>query len=123
MKLLLQISILFGICWLGEAAASLLPLPIPASVIGMLLLFLLLLLLRGTKPVEELTGFLLKNMAFFFVPAGLGILGQSEVLRKNLLPLLTICVLTTLITFLVTAYTVRGVQYLQGRFAARKEAR
>lgn len=122
-KLLFQTGILFGICWLGEAVSALLPIPIPGSVMGMLLLFLLLLILRKTDPIEEITEFLLKNMAFFFIPAGVGILAQFDLLWEKLLPLLTICVLTTLLTFLVTAYTVRGVQILQEKARRRKEAR
>lgn len=122
-KLLFQTGIVFGICWLGEAASALLPIPIPGSVMGMLLLFLLLLILRKTDPIEEITEFLLKNMAFFFIPAGVGILAQFDLLWEKLLPLLTICVLTTLLTFLATAYTVRGVQILQEKARRRKEAR
>lgn len=122
-KLLFQTGILFGICWLGEAVSALLPIPIPGSVMGMLLLFLLLLILRKTDPIEEITEFLLKNMAFFFIPAGVGILAQFDLLWEKLFPLLTICVLTTLLTFLATAYTVRGVQILQEKVRRRKEAR
>ena len=41
MKILLQIAAVFGICWVGEGLAKLLPLP--GSVISMILLLILLL--------------------------------------------------------------------------------
>ena len=47
MKILVQISVVFGICFLGEGLARILPLP--GSVISMILL-LILLLSRAVKP-------------------------------------------------------------------------
>ena len=43
MKLLIQIGIVFGVCWVGEIIASMLPFTFPSSVISMILLLLLLL--------------------------------------------------------------------------------
>lgn len=120
-NLLLQTGILFLIYLTGEALARLLPLP--ASVLGMALLFLLLLFGRKSAWIEDAADFLLKNMAFFFIPAGVGILTQIPVLRENLLPLCVICVSTTLVTFLVTAFTVRLVCFLQDRFREKGGAR
>ena len=57
--------------------------------------------------------FLLKNMAFFFIPAGVGILEHYDRLKANLLPFLAVCVLTTFITFFVSAMTVRAMMALQ----------
>ena len=48
MKVLCQIGIIFGICWVSEMIESLLPIPFPASVISMVLL-LVLLLTRAVK--------------------------------------------------------------------------
>lgn len=122
-KLLLQIGLVFGVCLIGEAAAHYLPLPIPASVLSMVLLFLLLLTCLKVEHIREKTDFLLKNMAFFFIPAGVGILAQAPVLRENLLPLVAILLVSTLLTFLVTAYTVRGVVRLQEKYRTSREAR
>lgn len=116
MKILIQISIVFGICWIGEGMARLLPLP--GSVISMVLL-LLLLLIQAVKPehIREKSDFLLQNMAFFFIPAGVAILESFDVLAKSLIPFLTVCFLSTIITFAVTAFTVRSIIWLQKRLA------
>ena len=122
MKILIQFGIIFGVCWLGEGLVSVLP--IPGSVLSMAILFLLLLT-RLVRPahVAEKSDFLLKNMAFFFIPAGVGIMESAGLLAENLIPFLFICAVSLILTFAATAWTVTGVIRLQNRLAARKEAR
>ena len=75
MKIILQIGLVLGICLLGEALSLVLPIPFPGSVIAMIFLFLLLLSGRlRPEHIREKSDFLLQNMAFFFIPAGVGIL-------------------------------------------------
>ncbi len=120
MKLMIQIGLVFAVCLVGEGASAALPFPFPASVISMLILLLLLLTVLKVEHIREKTDFLLKNMSFFFIPAGVGIMGQFDVLRQNLFPLLVILVVSTLLTFAVTAYTVRAVICLQERFRSKR---
>ena len=96
MGIMAQIGIVLAVCLVGEGIAALLPIPFPASVISMVLLFLLLAakLLRPHH-IKEKSNFLITNMACFFVPAGVGILRYADVLWANLLPLLAICFITT----------------------------
>ncbi len=70
MGIMAQIGIVLAVCLVGEGIAALLPIPFPASVISMVLLFLLLAakLLRP-PPHQRKTNFLITNMACFFVPA------------------------------------------------------
>ena len=113
-KIICQIAIIFTICWISQIVEAVLPFPFPASVIGMVLL-LILLLVRALKVdhIREKSDFLLSNMAFFFIPAGVGILENFDALRQSLLPFLLVCVLTTIITFFAAAMTVKGVMALQ----------
>ena len=55
---------------------------------------------------EEKADFLLGNMAFFFVPAGVSIINYFDILKSTVLQLLVICVVSTIVTFAVTAYVV-----------------
>ena len=55
---------------------------------------------------QEKTDFLLSNMAFFFVPAGVSIINYFDILKSTVLQLLVICVVSTIVTFAVTAYVV-----------------
>lgn len=115
-KLLVQIGIVFTICLVGEGIARLLPFAFPASVISMILLFLLLL--SGALKVEHIRekgNFLLRNMAFFFIPSGVALIEQTDVLRGKVLPLLAVCLITTVLTFAVSALTIRLVSSWQNR--------
>ena len=116
MKIICQIAIIFTICWISQIVEAILPFPFPASVIGMVLL-LILLLVRVLKVdhIREKSDFLLSNMAFFFIPAGVSIINYFDILASNLVPLLIICVVSTLLTFAVTAYTVRLTRHLMNR--------
>lgn len=114
MAILTQIGVVLGVCLVGELVAQVLPFPFPSSVIAMVLLFVLLCA-KVIKPhhIRQKGDFLLKNMAFFFIPAGVGILENFDRLKANLLPFLAVCVLTTFITFFVSAMTVRAMMALQ----------
>lgn len=108
MKIIKQIGIIFAICWISTVIESLLPFSFPASVLGMLLLFLCLVTgILKIHHVQEKSDFLLSNMAFFFVPAGVSMINYLDVLVKNLIPLVVISVISTFITFAATAYSMK----------------
>ena len=80
----------------------------------MLLLFVLLLC--GVLKVEHMRekgDFLLKNMAFFFIPSGVALLEQVDFLKGKIMILLLICLITMVLTFAATAFTVRLVSRWQ----------
>lgn len=108
MKIIKQIGIIFLVCWLSEVIEKFLPFAFPASVIGMALL--LICLLTGVLKIEhiqEKADFLLENMAFFFVPAGVSIINYFDVLKNSVVQLIIICVVSTVVTFAVTAWSVK----------------
>lgn len=121
MKILRQVAIIFGICLLGQMAAELIPVPFPGSVMSMVFLFILFLL-NWLKPhkLSEVNGFLLENMAFFFIPSGVGIITQYEVIKHSVVQILIICVVSTVVTFAVTAYTVKLVMGIQSRVRSKR---
>ena len=108
MKIIKQFGIIFSICWLGAVIEHFLPFAFPASVIGMLLLLLCLLTgILKVENIQEKSDFLLGNMAFFFIPAGVNVINYLDILKANWLPLLVICTITTVITFAATAFSIR----------------
>ena len=116
MKIIIQIAIIFSICWVSLIIEALFPIAFPASVIGMILLLALLLFkVLRVDHIREKSDFLLSNMAFFFIPAGVSVINYFDVLASNLLPLLAVCVVSTVLTFAVTAYTVRLTRALMDR--------
>jgi len=98
--------ILIYLClYAGIAISSLLPLTIPGSIIGMLILFTLLstqiLPYRWVKPGCSV---LIRYMALLFVPIGVGVMSYYDILRSQFGPLVVSCMISTLIVLLVTAY-------------------
>ena len=92
MKLLTQIGIIFGICWISTCIERVLPFTLPASIIGMLLLLALLLArVIKTEHIREKSDYLLGNLPFFFIPASVSIINYADVLRENLLALVVVC--------------------------------
>lgn len=79
----------------------------PASIIGMILLFFCLAAgILKIEHIQEKADFLLENMSFFFIPAGVSIINYLDILENALVQLIVICAVSTVITFVVTAYTV-----------------
>lgn len=113
MKYLMQFARILGVCLLGEALRALLPLPIPASIYGLVLM--LVFLMTGLLKLEQVEGaadFLIQIMPPMFLPSAVGLLEQFDGLRSILLPFLVICFVGLLVTFAVTG---RVTQFLLGR--------
>ena len=108
LKILLQIGIVFGLYWLSQCIEAALPFPFPASVISLLLL-LILLVLKVVKVdhIREKADFLLGNLSFFFVPVAVSFMSYVDVGRDNAAAFVTSCVVSTVLCFAVTAWTVQ----------------
>ena len=118
-----QAALIFGVCLAGEGIAAVLPVKFPASVIALILLTVLLMT-RVVKPrhIEGLSKAMLANMALVFVPVCTSVMDKFVYIKPYLLPFLLICVATTPVVFLVTAWTVQLVLKLQRRKGAGRDA-
>ena len=97
--------LLLGFQGAGELVARLLDLPIPGNVIGMAML--LLALSAGFVKEESLAEageLLLKYMALFFVPAGVGVMLYFELIAKEWLPIIVGTVVSTFVVMAVTGW-------------------
>jgi len=103
MKLLHQFGIIITISFLGEILHAMIPLPIPASIYGLLLMLLILMTgLVKLEKVKDAGKFLLDIMPPMFIPAGVGLLTAWGVLKTMLVPAIVITVLTTVFVMAVT---------------------
>ena len=110
MKLLIQFLIIIAFSFVGELLHYLLPLPIPASIYGIVLLFAALeLKLVKVKHIRETSGFLIAVMPVMFIPAAVGLLDSWSVLRPTIVPVIVITVLTTIIVMVVTGRVTQNV--------------
>lgn len=103
MKYLKQFTIILGVCLLGELLKFLLPMPIPASVYGLVLMLVFLMCgVIKLEQVESTADFLISIMSPMFIPAAVGLMDQLEALRAILLPFMVINFVGLLVTFAVT---------------------
>jgi len=111
MKLLRQFLIILIICFIGEVLSKVVHVPLPGSIIGMILLFICLFTgLIKLEMIEEISKFLIDHLAFFFIPSGVGLLAYVGILKENLLPILVICFLTTFLVMITTGWTVQIIK-------------
>lgn len=114
--MVLQCAILFGFLALGELIVWLLHIPVPSSIIGMLLLTCALKSrLIKEHSVDRIANFLIANLGFFFVPAGIGIMQCMGILRSQLIPIVAATILSTVLIITTTGWA----HQLARRFTSR----
>ena len=87
MKYLKQFLLILCITFVGELVKYVLPLPIPASIYGMVILFVGLMTGHiKLSSVKEVGKFLIEIMPVMFIPAGVGLMVSWNVLKPLLFP-------------------------------------
>lgn len=96
MKYIRQFAIILIISFSGELLKYFIPLPIPASIYG-LVLMLLALCTGVVKPeaVKETGDFLLEIMPVLFIPAAVGLLDSWVEVKEIWMPVIVITLVTT----------------------------
>lgn len=120
MKNLMRLIIILGISLLGEVLSALIPLPIPASVYGLVLM--LLGLCSKIIPLESVrtpSVFLVEIMPVLFIPAAAGLIDRWMHVKPLLVPLTVIMVIST---FVVMGVCGHATQALLRRNEKRKES-
>lgn len=96
------------ISFIGEVLKVILPLPVPASIYGMVILFVCLTTgVIKLDAVKETGRFLIEIMPVMFIPAGVGLMSSWGVLKPMLLP---VSVVTVVVLVAVMAVTGRVSQ-------------
>ena len=110
MKYLKQFLIILVISYAGELLKYVLPLPIPASMYGMVIL--LVGLLTGwiaLDAVKDVGKFLIEIMPVMFIPAGVGLLNSVDEAKSILVPLTVISVVSTVFVMAVTGRVAQNI--------------
>lgn len=110
MKLFREALIILGIYLFGDFLASSLNLPIPGNILGMVILFILLCTkIVKVDNINTITNFLLDHLAFFFIPAGVGLMSSLGIIKSTWLQLLIVCLSTTAIIIASTGIIVQAI--------------
>ena len=119
MKYVKQFAVIGLVTLIGEILNYLLPLPVPASIFGMVLLFLCLKFrVIGLSQVEETADWFLSVMPIFFIVPTVGIMDSYLLIKNELLQIVTLSVVSTVVVMVVTGWV---SQLIMRRDAKKKE--
>lgn len=106
MKYLRQFLLIAALSFIGELLHYIIPLPVPASIYGMVLLFIGLMTgwIR-IDSVREVGKFLIEIMPVMFIPAGVGLMASWGVLSPILVPTAVITVVTIVTVMIATGWS------------------
>lgn len=103
LKYLSQFLIITAFSLAGEAAQRLIPVSIPASVYGIILLFTALCLkIVKVEQIKEVGGFLSSILPILFVPPVIGILENWQLIKPSVLAIFLLSLITTITTFAIS---------------------
>ena len=123
MRYLGQFSIILLFSLAGEALHALLPLPVPASIYGIVLL--LACLLAGVVRVDairEVSSFLIEIMPVMFIPAAVGLMESFGLLLPSLGAYLAIMAVSTFAVMAVAGRVTQAVIRRQSAKEAHRDA-
>ena len=110
MKYIKQLVLIALITFFGEVLNYLLPLPIPASIYGMVIMFLCLKTgIIKLERVEDTADLLLNVMPIFFIAPTVGIMDSFGLIKNDLFGILVICIISTMVVMLVTGHVSQAI--------------
>lgn len=103
MKFVKQLSVIMAVSFVAELMEFLIPIPVAASVYGLVLM--LVGLVSGIIPLEKVEGaadFLVEIMPILFVPPTVSIMTSVDEMKQMLVPLCVISVVSTVLIMVIT---------------------
>ena len=103
MKFVLQFLIIMVFAFVGELLHYFIPLPIPASIYGIVLLFLALeLKVVKVSDIEQTSSFLIAIMPLMFLPPAVGVIESWDLIQGAWLPYVVVTVVSTVVVMAVS---------------------
>lgn len=123
MKYLRQLLIILIFSFIGEVLHSLIPIRVPASIYGLVLLFIALLTgIIQLPQVKEAAKYLIEIMPLMFIPAGVGLLESWGDLKSILIPVLILLVASTILVMGVSGKVTQGIIQRSKRKESEKQS-
>ena len=117
MRLIKQFTILVTICFIGEILHALIPLPVPASIYGLVLMFAALQAkIMPLEKVEYISDGLLSIMPLLFIPSTVGLILAWDILKVHWFEFTIIGVGSTIAVFFFAGHVTQFVIRILRRF-------
>lgn len=98
MKYIKQLLIILFISFLGEILSFFIPLPIPASIYGIIILFICLnTRIVKLSQVNETGKFLIEIMPIMFIPAAVGIIETWDIMQGSVIKYVILLIVSTIV--------------------------
>ncbi len=118
--IIIQILFIYLFLFLGTMVKAIVSLPIPASMIGLLLLLLALKLgIVKLEWIEQGGNWLLAELMLFFVPSAVGIVNYDEMLSWQGFETILLIGISTFIVIGSTAYIAEKINNRKGKELTR----
>ena len=98
MKYIYQLFIILVVTFVGELLHYFIPIPVPASIYGLIIMLILVKL----EHVERTSDFLIEIMPLMFIPGGVGLVTAWGDLKDMMLPVVVITIISTIVVMAVT---------------------
>ena len=108
--ILIQMGIFAAILFVSSLISALFPpeFPVPTPVVGLVVLYILLAThVVQLYQIEKLGDFLISLIAFLFVPSGIQVAANLEILRTQGLQIFVVMLLATILLLVCVAYTAK----------------
>ena len=116
MKFVLQFLIIMVFAFVGELLHYFIPLPIPASIYGIVLLFLALeLKVVKVSDIEQTSSFLIAIMPLMFLPPAVGVIESWDLIQGAWLPYVVVTVVSTVVVMAVSGRVTQRIIRKGGR--------
>lgn len=110
MKYLRQFLIIIGISLLGEVIHALIPISVPGSIYGIILMFAALKSgILKLEQVEETGNFLIEIMPCMFIPVCVGLLESWELIKVSWIKYLVLIFVSTIIVMVISGRVTQRV--------------
>ena len=108
---IVQIGYLYVILFVGNSIARLLHLPIPGSIIGLVLLFLLLQFhIIKLEWIELGAGLLLSELLLFFIPSAIGVIDYDSLFGAQGVKAVLVIVVSAIVVMFATGFTAQWLE-------------
>lgn len=110
MRYVIQFAIILAISLMGELLNRVIPLPVPASIYGMAILFTALCTgIIKLSQVKETGMFLISMLPIMFVPAAVGLIESWGIMQEYLTALITITLVSTITVIAVSGAVTQSI--------------
>lgn len=110
MKLIFQFLIILVFSFVGELLNALLPLPIPASIYGIVLMYAALhFKIIKVEDVRDVSTFLIKMMPIILLPPSVGVIEQWDVIKDDSISFILISIVSTVVVMSVAGLVTQAI--------------